>query len=147
MTTKLCPKCNEERDISFYYYNKTYNIYHSACKLCEILRGKELIKNSPTRKAIIRERNKVRNNLCKKETKEKIDQIKLNRGCLVCGYKTFPGSLLFHHIDPTSKIQTVGNLRINGKKIITIEKEIAKCVVLCFNCHIALHNRLITLPS
>ena len=46
----------------------------------------------------------------------------------------------FHHIDRTTKRDTVCSLVINGYSIETILEEIAKCIVLCANCHRKKHR-------
>ena len=59
---------------------------------------------------------------------------KLEKGCAVCGYNKHPVALELNHIDPTSKTYSI------GKQLISISmenlvKELAKCEVLCANCH------------
>jgi hypothetical protein len=40
----------------------------------------------------------------------------------------------FHHVDPTEKAFNIGNSwRSHG--ILAIQAEIAKCVLVCANCH------------
>lgn len=44
----------------------------------------------------------------------------------------------FHHLDPKTKVKMVSELiRTSGKK--KIAEEIAKCEVLCANCHRKIH--------
>jgi hypothetical protein len=62
-----------------------------------------------------------------------IQQIKLNKGCECCGYNLFPEALDFDHIDPMQKHCAVGTMCLHSKEF--IDKEIAKCRVLCSNCH------------
>lgn len=47
--------------------------------------------------------------------------------------------LEFHHKDPSKKEVTLSRAVNNGWSIERMEKEIAKCVVLCANCHRKLH--------
>lgn len=66
---------------------------------------------------------------------------------LICGYRTFAISLEFHHVDPSIKETEISKLV--GKALKNQERlfnEISKCVVLCCNCHTALHNDLVKLP-
>lgn len=54
-------------------------------------------------------------------------------GCLVCGEK-HPACLDFHHRDgKTDKLGDIGTMRHFGIK--RLNAEIAKCDVLCANCH------------
>jgi hypothetical protein len=52
--------------------------------------------------------------------------------CATCG-ENHPATLDHHHLDPTQKRFTVGAYR--SRPWPTLLKEIAKCVVLCANCH------------
>lgn len=65
-------------------------------------------------------------------------------GCAVCGESEFV-CLDMHHLDPIAKEYAVSRL-VNGKATIElILEELAKCVVLCSNCHRKLHAGLLTL--
>jgi hypothetical protein len=64
-------------------------------------------------------------------------QVKMDRGCQHCGPMPHPAMLDFHHRDPITKIFHLG--RSNGWNWAEIELEIAKCDVLCKNCHALLH--------
>lgn len=58
---------------------------------------------------------------------------RLSEGCVQCGEKDVV-VLEFDHIDPASKVANISQMRKNY----TPEKlkvELAKCVVLCANCH------------
>lgn len=71
------------------------------------------------------------------------DFIKLVRGCDVCGYDKHPSALTFDHVDPSTKHRTkFGKLvhisdmvKGNRYSLPSILKEIDKCRVVCFNCH------------
>jgi 5-methylcytosine-specific restriction endonuclease McrA len=54
--------------------------------------------------------------------------------CVHCGEKD-PIVLQFDHVDPKSKKYNVSNLMRNAYCLDTIKAEIAKCQVLCSNCH------------
>jgi len=76
-------------------------------------------------------------NKCNREKQSErlkfIAEYKLKKGCERCGYKEHPCALDFAHKDPELKEFTVSKiLTRNFKKI---EAEIAKCRVLCSNCH------------
>lgn len=82
-----------------------------------------------------------------------IEDAKKN-GCLLCPER-HPSCLQFHHRDPSTKTFNIGGYaRIVPKKESTIAKyserleiEIAKCVVICANCHWKLHAGVIALPD
>lgn len=64
-------------------------------------------------------------------------------GCLVCG-ETEASCLDFHHRDPTTRLFTLGS-NIMSRSEAAIRAEIAKCDVLCANCHRKLHAGVISL--
>lgn len=57
--------------------------------------------------------------------------------CSRCGYDKCIGALHFHHRDPAKKDPTWKSLRF--KALEKIEAEIAKCDLLCANCHAEEH--------
>lgn len=61
-------------------------------------------------------------------------------GCLKCSEKE-PAALDFHHIK--GKDMLISQMR--GRNRDKILEEIAKCVILCANCHRKVHAGLITL--
>ena len=61
------------------------------------------------------------------------DQIKLERGCEVCGYNAHPAALTFDHLDPAQKSFYIGSQKRVSKA--RLDAEIAKCRVICANCH------------
>lgn len=65
--------------------------------------------------------------------------------CARCGYHEFPSALCFHHVDPSTKERGVSALIArhaqypSPTKLQRILEEVAKCIILCANCHNALH--------
>jgi len=57
---------------------------------------------------------------------------KLARGCDKCGYNKSASALDFHHRDPTTKVLNVSGTHYAWSRV---EAEIAKCDILCANCH------------
>lgn len=60
-----------------------------------------------------------------------------------CGFDQYICSLDIHHLDPSKKDKNFDNLR--GWSIERIDNEIKDCIVLCKNCHAAVHNGLLEL--
>ena len=69
----------------------------------------------------------------KKATQQRVEAIKVLRGCELCGEK-HPGVLDFHHRDPKGKTMTVSRA-VYGRGWAAVEAEMAKCELLCANCH------------
>jgi len=62
-----------------------------------------------------------------------LNEVKLEAGCARCGYNEHPEALQFNHLNPDEKSFNIGENK--RKKLETIKAEIAKCEVLCANCH------------
>ena len=74
------------------------------------------------------------------EKRDKIRKIKAEAGCLRCK-ETDPVVLTFHHRDPSTKLFSISNDGRNGSRPWTIVKaEIAKCDVVCANCHLRIEE-------
>ena len=65
--------------------------------------------------------------------REALDRIKLEKGCEACGYDKAAVALHFDHIDPATKVFEVGKSVKRSWSSILLE--VAKCRVLCANCH------------
>lgn len=73
----------------------------------------------------------------KEKQRQWFREYKATLSCSQCG-ESHPACIEFHHRDPSQKEFTIGeNLHVKGKQ--TIIDEIAKCDVLCSNCHRKLH--------
>jgi hypothetical protein len=64
--------------------------------------------------------------------------LKANLKCSVCG-ESHPACLHFHHTNPAVKDGSVSSMIGAGAPKKKILVEIAKCIVLCANCHAKLH--------
>ena len=62
-----------------------------------------------------------------------VDAYKVEHGCIRCGYNEHPAALTLDHRDPLDKVVKVSSMfSYSWEKILA---EIAKCDVLCANCH------------
>jgi len=59
--------------------------------------------------------------------------------CASCG-ESNNDCLQFHHVDPTQKDRSI--TQMSGYSLARIKAEIAKCVILCANCHCKEHARI-----
>lgn len=77
-----------------------------------------------------------------RDRKKKLRQWMLDKKnelfCIQCK-ENHPACLEFHHRDSDQKDFNISTAVANGLSIDNIEKEIAKCDVLCSNCHRKLH--------
>ncbi len=80
-----------------------------------------------------REGTREEHRLNRERNREYLNKVKLESGCSECGYNAHPAALSFHHIDPTTKSFTIGDS--SGRSLKRLIVEIAKCIILCENCH------------
>ncbi len=64
-----------------------------------------------------------------------------NNTCLDCNHKYKPIQMDFHHRDPATKRNTVTLLVNDAYSMETIWEEIAKCDLICANCHRLRHEK------
>jgi hypothetical protein len=66
-------------------------------------------------------------------------ELKATKSCQVCGERA-PECLHFHHRDPSQKAIDLGTVASSGRwSRERILEEVAKCDVLCANCHAKHH--------
>ncbi len=65
----------------------------------------------------------------------------LGNKCACCGFDKYKCALDFHHLDPNKKDPNFNSM--GGWAWERTLEEIKKCILLCKNCHIALHCGLI----
>jgi 5-methylcytosine-specific restriction endonuclease McrA len=68
------------------------------------------------------------------KNKEFIKKYLTEHPCVRCGYSDIR-ALDFDHINPASKIKSIGRLMNGTASIELLMTEIEKCQVLCANCH------------
>lgn len=132
-TTKICTKCKQELPWdSFRWRNKTANKKHSQCKECEKAQEKIHYQESAERRAAVR----ATADWQKENNLRIINEFK-SSGCAKCRDKRLY-VLDCHHLDPNTKTFEVARLSKAASEN-TVQKELAKCIVLCSNCHREFH--------
>lgn len=74
-----------------------------------------------------------------RKIEEWLKQYKLTLSCETCE-ENHPACLEFHHINPQEKKFTIGRQE-RRVSLQSLQDEIAKCRVLCANCHRKEHSR------
>ncbi len=111
---KICPRCNNKKELKTNFYMKNNEWTHSWCKACS---------------------NK---NTVEWQRERKLEAIKYKGNkCVKCGYDKCPGALDFHHLDPSKKDFSIS--RKKNCSFETIKPELDKCILVCRNCHAELH--------
>ena len=113
----------------FYTYQKSIIKSDGYFKECWIRPDRlEAQKVSSSKCGVISQRKK------RAEVKQWVDAFKVEKGCEMCGYNAHPAALDFDHIDRSTKAFDVSQF-LGRKADEDIKLEIAKCRVLCANCH------------
>lgn len=77
-------------------------------------------------------------NARKERNRVLVQEYKRSHSCIACG-ESEPCCLDFHHRDPTQKDFVIGASYTRSIGIGRIKAEIAKCDILCANCHRKFH--------
>lgn len=129
---KVCGKCKQEKTLSEFNKNKgTKDGYHGDCRSCKKQYQADWYQRH---KDEHRARTKTRNKRVVAELREFVKQVK-DVPCLDCGGR-FPSFVMdFDHLPEYDKVGHVARLVNAGKSLQKIKDEIAKCEIVCANCH------------
>lgn len=133
----VCYKCGETEDEKFYPSTlkprKGRKAKGAWCKVCHVQYSRERVLKDRAHflKYQTRRRHKVLDQLC---------AIRVERGCQRCG-ENHPACLSFHHRDEKTKKFNISQEAVRRNRSLEyLQDEIAKCDVLCENCHRKLHS-------
>lgn len=131
METKICTKCGPPAQPieNFPWKNRLLGKRHAVCKTCTAKRSGDWYEDNKDRQL-----EYVRNNnqRYRQTAREYVFQYLLEHPCSSCG-ESDPRVLEFHH--EGNKEAEVSRLMGRGASLDALKAEIAKCVVLCANCH------------
>jgi 5-methylcytosine-specific restriction endonuclease McrA len=103
----------------------------NVCKKC----------GAPTKKAVVCGSCRV----TAWRQKRKLKAIEYKGGkCILCGFSKYNSALEFHHLDPSQKDFALVSKTISWERM---KEELDKCVLLCSNCHHAVHSKEVELPK
>ena len=80
------------------------------------------------------------------KTKERIVEA-FGGGCGICGYNKSHRALSLHHLNPNEKDFSFSKIRANPKSWEKIVLELRKCVMVCSNCHMEIHDGILEVPK
>lgn len=114
---KTCKGCGLQKPLDDFYANiNTKDGRLNWCKPCFIARHRE------------------KKNARATALRAEIQAIKLKRGCSDCGYNAHAEALDFDHLPGFQKLHRMASAS-GGLSRVVLEAEIAKCEVVCANCH------------
>lgn len=129
MKTKKCPECQRNLLLGKFHV-RVRNGKESPCSYCKECNKDRLKKHYNNNLQYYKDRKRRYRN----ERRRWFEELKSTLQCNRCDERHIV-CLEFHHIDPTAKEYNVGSMVNSIKPIQRIEDEIAKCEVLCSNCH------------
>jgi len=113
---RTCTECQIAKPLTEYYVNKgCIGGRNPRCKKC------------------VRDRHAGGRAERAKRDRAYFQQVKLDRGCTDCGYASHPAALEFDHLPGFMKRYRIATMA--GMRRSLIDEEIAKCEVVCANCH------------
>lgn len=108
--TRVCPRCEKEKDRSEFYDRRGKAGASPYCKPCT---SQQVVERQRANKAWAVEL--------------------LGGKCEDCDGVFHPAVFDFHHLDPSEKDFHFGRGHLKSRK--TLKLELAKCALLCANCH------------
>lgn len=141
---ELFKKCGHPKTPENIYFLQEKYTY---CRICHRARSIKAYANlSPTqyelRKNYLKQYRKANYSALKIRVAEIRNLLLAKRDkCVNCG-ETHPACLDFHHRNPKEKKFQLTASQMGNRSWKTIEAEIAKCEVLCSNCHRKLHHTI-----
>lgn len=131
METKTCTKCNQLKSVDdFNWKNKTEGRRDSLCKVC---RSAEWSKYYGVNKEAHRRAVSKYNKIQREEIKKLRDELK-SVPCADCGKSYGPHVMDFDHREGETKRGNPADISAKYSLKFYL-KEIAKCDVVCSNCH------------
>lgn len=116
--SKICPKCNTEKQSSDFYRSRHTDCLVAYCKSC------------------------TKNQVKERQQQLKKMSVEYKGGCCVyCKYSKCISALEFHHLDPKKKDFNISKSRQTSFD--KIKKELEKCILVCSNCHREIHAGLL----
>lgn len=129
---KQCGKCQVEKPFSEFNRDRQRPTgYQRYCRPCDNQMRRDWYQKRGNRERVLKLNSDKR-----AERRAWFQGLKLKMECARCG-ENHPAVLDLHHRDPSEKENGVTDMMAWGKK--RILAEIAKCDVLCSNCHRKLH--------
>ena len=133
---RQCSKCGSNKSPEDFYKRKTglrSGEYYEKCKECYKSRGRSYYTENRLRQSGLA---LIRKQKYKAERRRFIEKLKKDKPCVDCGQTYPPWAMDFDHLDGSVKIGSISRMAVtNTSSFEKIEIEIAKCELVCANCH------------
>lgn len=139
---RLCSLCMKLKPFTDFGKHKNgRDGLRSRCKSCNRLEANQSYQKNP---APYKRRARAFRKKSSAEIKGWLRSVKGKYGCVCCGEREVC-VLDFHHLVGEDKEIAVTTAASKG--VLTVERELAKCVVVCANCHRRIHAGALSLPA
>jgi hypothetical protein len=140
MTSKTCIRCSETKPTTEFYVNRRPGRrgdgFNAACKVCIRTSARDAYRTDlgRARDAKKRVNKRVKKVLLYREAK--------NHPCTDCGQTFAYPAMEFDHLPGSEKVNSVSRLAFGNLSWERAAEEIAKCELVCANCHnVRTYNR------
>ncbi len=124
---KRCSKCGENKPHSEFHRYKRGDGYQRWCKSCRRVYDHEYARRNKERWA----ENKQAWN---RRRVDWLRDMKVGKACTDCGGVFPPEAMQWDHLPGTTKLGTISK-SMRGRQPKLIFEELAKCELVCANCH------------
>lgn len=128
---KRCSVCKQDKPDSEYDRTTKDGRLAAFCKTCRATKKRRAYSKN---KGTYRGRAKLGADRLRSKKRAWVLNYLLIHPCTHCGLTNIR-VLEFHHVDPETKECTVCSLMYRSCSLERVKAEVAKCVVLCANCH------------
>lgn len=131
---KKCCDCKQIKELTEFYKDRSRKDgYACRCKPCSRKQRRELTHKYPDKYKAINAKNY--------QARQQLIESQRNKPCMDCGFY-HPGCMQFHHRNPKEKSFKVTDTRYYHVSVDILLTEIAKCDVICANCHCIRHYNM-----
>lgn len=132
MDTKVCTKCIQEQPLeNFRFRNKKKGIRTCWCKSCFSIHERTKWADSSSQR---KQNHRAQAYLRELRNRKFVWAYLHEHSCVTCG-EGDPIVLEFDHIDKKTKTRNISDFIRSSWSIKRIQQEMAKCQVMCGNCH------------
>jgi hypothetical protein len=124
-----CKTCSDAESSNFYPSNK------SRCKTCLLARNRAWVRDNRSRHLDYQKKYQATEGRSNRRLRYEWFDTAKARPCEDCGGQFPPECMDFDHTDPATKEFSVSYGAVAGLRVERVMAEIAKCRLLCANCH------------
>ena len=131
MIEKKCTNCLRVKPVDEFHWKKKDVRRNGRCSKCI---NKYCKTHYEKNKEKYKAKARIHNQRYIQEGRMFVRGLKMSNSCVEC-FESHPDVLEFDHVEPSTKNTDVSYMAQHAYSLKTIEEEIAKCILLCANCH------------